>query len=180
MASLTRPIMLAALTALVAAFPLAASAQSQADFDACNRQAAAQTTPVAGGSITSSSPGPSLGGSTMTAPGSTDVNRAPNASGRISGNAGSPGSVAGTGTAAGGGTPSSTPSPSTAPSASPSSAGSVSTSASGSASASASTSGGSVSTSVGPGTGVTGMADAGRDNPAYQQAFRDCLKSRGF
>ena len=38
MASLTRPITLAALTAVVVAFPLAGSAQTQADFDACNRQ----------------------------------------------------------------------------------------------------------------------------------------------
>ena len=172
MASLTRVTSLAALAAVLVATP-AAFAQSQADLDACNQQAAAQAatgSAGAGGSITSSSPGTSVGGSVMTAPGSTDVNRVPNASGRISGSAGSPGAVAGTGTAAGGGTPTTSPSPSTSmPSASPPSGPSVSTSVSGtgaSASASASTS--------------SGTVRAGQNDPVYQQAFRDCLKARGF
>jgi len=166
MASLTRVTSLTALAAVLVAAP-AAFAQSQADLDACNQQAAAQAatgSAGAGGSITSSSPGTSVGGSVMTAPGSTDVNRVPNASGRISGSAGSPGAVAGTGTAGGAGTP---VSPSTSmPSASPPTGGpSASTSASGSgasASASASTS--------------SGAVRAGQNDPVYQQAFRDCLR----
>ena len=36
------------------------------------------------------------------------------------------------------------------------------------------------STATGVGSGVPGMAQAGQGNPAFQQAFRDCLKARGF
>ena len=155
MASLTRTSSFLALAGVLLAAPVA-SAQTQADFGTCNQQAAAQAaapSPSAspstgtgvGGSVTSSSPGPSVGGSVMTAPGSTDVNRVPNASGRISGSAGSPGTGAGTGTVAGGGTPATTPSPSTSLE-----------------------------------TGLQGMAAAGEGNPAYQAAFRECMKARGF
>ena len=154
MATLTRTSSFLALAGVLLAAPVAI-AQTQADFDACNQQAAAQvaaSSPSAspstavGGSITSSSPGTSVGGSVMTAPGSADVNRMPNASGRISGSAGSPGTGVGTGTVAGGGTPATSPSPSTS------------------------------STDAGP----QGMAAAGQGNTAYQQAFRDCMKARGF
>jgi hypothetical protein len=154
MASLTRSLSLAALVVLLTA--PSALAQTQADFDVCNQQAAAQvaaSSPSAspsssgvGGSVTSSSPGATVGGSTMTAPGSVDVNREPNASGRISGSAGSPGSNVGT--VPGAATPSTSPSPTTA--------------------------------MPGATTDVQGMAQAGQSNPAYQQAFRDCLKARGF
>jgi hypothetical protein len=67
--------------------------QSQTDFDLCNRQAASivRAAPHPG-----RTPGPSVGGSTMTAPGGSDINRMPNASGRISGSPGSPGTDAGT------------------------------------------------------------------------------------
>jgi hypothetical protein len=37
------------------------------------------------------------------------------------------------------------------------------------------------STATGVGSSdVQGMAQAGQNSPAYQQAFRDCLKARGF
>jgi hypothetical protein len=141
MASLTRALSLTALTLALAAAP--AAAQTQADFDACNQHAAAQV-PSGAGTITSSTPGTSVGGSVMTAPGSSDVNRVPNASGRISGSAGSPGTGAGTATAAGGGTPATVPSPST-----------------------------STTPSASPSSDVQGMAQAGQVKPTYQRAFRD-------
>jgi hypothetical protein len=31
-----------------------------------------------------------------------------------------------------------------------------------------------------PGSGLTGISAAGQSDPAYQQAYRDCLKRRGF
>src|SRR5207244_1657649 len=96
MASLTRVTSLAALAAALVATP-AAFAQSQADLDACNQQAAAQAatgSAGAGGSITSSSPGTSVGGSVMTAPGSTDGPGGPERS-RLS--AGVPGLLEGAG-----------------------------------------------------------------------------------
>jgi hypothetical protein len=149
MASLTRTIALAALAGALMTVP--AAAQTQADFDVCNQQAAAQVgagspsaSPSSSAPVTNSSPGTSVGGSTMTAPGSTDVNRQPNGTGRISGSAGSPGSNIGT---VHGGTQETVPSPSTA---------------------------------TGVGSAAQGMAQAGQSNPAYQQAFRDCLKARGF
>jgi hypothetical protein len=44
--------------------------------------------------------------------------------------------------------------------------------------------GGTPATSPSPSTstdvGLRGMAAAGQDNTAYQQAFRDCMKARGF
>jgi hypothetical protein len=152
MATLTRLLSLAALAALLAGAP-AAVAQTQADLDICNQQATAQVAasspsalPGISGSITSSAPGATVGGSTMTAPGSVDVNREPNATGRISGSAGSPGSNVGT--VPGGGTPATSPSPTTAmPGATP---------------------------------GVQDLAQAGQKNPAYYEAFRACLKARGF
>jgi len=124
MASLTRVTALAVFaTGILAGSSV--FAQSQADFDACNQKAAAKAQASVSASP-SSSPGTSLGGSTMTAPGSADVNRVPNATGRISGSAGSPGSDAGTVTG-----------------------------------------GGAASSSL-------------QNGPVYQQAFRDCLKARGF
>jgi hypothetical protein len=147
----TRLTILVALAAVLAATP--AVAQTQVDFDACNQIAAAKAgasaSPGSAGSVSSSSPGTSVGGSVMTAPGSSDVNRMPNVSGRISGSAGSPGSDAGTATM---------PTPS-AP-ASPSASGPTA----------------SATTSIGP----AGIARAGQSDPVYQQAYRDCLKSRGF
>jgi hypothetical protein len=67
--------------------------QSQSDLDLCNRHAASM---VRAAPQPGRTPGLSVGGATMTAPGGSDINRMPNASGRISGSPGSPGTDAGT------------------------------------------------------------------------------------
>ena len=67
--------------------------QSQTDFDLCNRHA---TSIVRAAPRPDQTPETSVGGATMTAPGSSDTNRMPNASGRISGSPGSPGTDVGT------------------------------------------------------------------------------------
>jgi hypothetical protein len=122
----------------------AAHAQTQNDFEQCNReaQAAAGGAVTAPGSNSSALPGASVGGSVMTSPGSSEANRQPNASGRISGSAGSPGTNAGAISAGGAGTRN--------------------------------------DSAVTSGTISPGSADAGRDSAAYQEAYRDCLKRRGF
>jgi len=131
-------------TAALLAAGAVAHAQTQNDFDQCNReaQAAAGGTVAAPGSNPSASPGASVGGSVMTSPGSSEANRQPNASGRISGSAGSPGTNAGAISAGGAGTHR--------------------------------------DSSVTSGSISPGIADAGKDSAAYQQAYRDCLKRRGF
>lgn len=105
MAPLTRALPLLGLGVVVFA-PSAGRAQTQLDFDVCNQQATAQA------ASPSASPAPGPGGiraGSMTSPGgSLEANRQPNASGRMSGSAGSPGTGAGTtagglsGTTAGG------------------------------------------------------------------------------
>ena len=67
--------------------------QSQVDYDLCNRHAA---TTIEEERSAGTDPGSSVGGATMTAPGGSDINRMPNASGRIAGSPGSPGTDAGT------------------------------------------------------------------------------------
>jgi hypothetical protein len=134
---LEEDVMVNRTTALLAAAALLAAgavahAQTQNDFDQCHREAQA----AAGNP--SALPGLSVGGSVMTSPGSSEANRQPNASGRISGSAGSPGTNAGAISSGGAGTRK--------------------------------------DSSVTAGT----LGDAGKDDPAYQQAYRDCLKRRGF
>jgi hypothetical protein len=164
MASLTRVTTLLAVAGLLAWAPAVfAAAPTQADFDACNREAQArQSTPSAspstggspsGGSL-SSTGGISTGGSTMMSPGSADANRQPNASGAISGSAGSPGT--GSGTVGGGLSGGSTTS------------GATGMGVSGSTSAAADV------------RLQQGMAAAGASNEVYAQAYRDCMKRRGF
>jgi hypothetical protein len=149
MASLTRTSSLLTLagTLLIWATAPLALAQSQADFDLCNQRAAAQVAAgspsaspraVPGESVIGSSPATSAGGALTTAPGSTDVNGMPNASGRLSGSTG-------TGTMPGGGTAAISPRPS--PSRDPL---------------------------------LQGMTADAQGNPQFQQAFRDCMKARGF
>jgi hypothetical protein len=135
----------AAAAALLAAGP-AVEAQTQTDFDRCNSEArAGGSGATLSDNNPSASPGASLGGSVMTSPGSSEANRKPNASGRLSSSPGSPGTEAGAISGAGAGTQR--------------------------------------DASVTRGTAgptLPGIADAGRTDPAYQQAYRDCLKRRGF
>ena len=169
---------------LASVAPAAAADPTQADFDACNRMAQAvggnpSASPGTGGTtgpaITSPSGTPDStqgvrpgGGAGKTGPMVTGTGREP----------GSPGGVReGTGavsrdSSAGG----STSAPGTSTGVSP---GSTSTSG-----ASTGVSGGSTPAS-GASTGasgdrIRGMADAGRNNPAYQTAYQDCMKQRGF
>ncbi len=104
---------------------------SQADFDACNKEAQAKA------------------GSPAASPGTT---------GSGSGASGAPGA----GTSGG---------------ASGSTSGGVSGSAGG---ASGTTGGSSVSGGASTTSDLQGMASAGQADPAYQQAYRDCMKRRGF
>jgi hypothetical protein len=125
--------------ALALLAPVITSAQTQLDFDVCNRHAAGA---VAGPSASPrTSPGTSSGGSTMTSPGRIDANRQPNATGRISGSAGSPGADTGAGP---GGL--------------------------------AREEGGRVTSEV----PLRGMAPVGATDEAYRQAYRDCMRGRGF
>jgi hypothetical protein len=83
----------------------------------------------------------------MTAPGtSTDANRQPNATGRISGSGGSPGTGAGTTSGGMSGIPS----------------------------------GRAHRPPAGTEAQLLGMASAGAADDAYRQAYRDCMKARGF
>jgi hypothetical protein len=115
--------------------PAGAGAQTQLDFDTCNQMARASA------ASPSASPGSGAysGGSTMTSPGSIEANRQPNATGRISGSAGSPGTAAGT-------MPPGDPTGSRG----------------------------------GADVQLRGMAAAGASDEAYRQAYRDCMKARGF
>jgi hypothetical protein len=94
---MTRTIRARGPTALALALlaPANVPAQTQLDFDVCNQHAAAVAASPSASPRTS--PGTSSGGSTMTSPGRIDANRQPNATGRISGSAGSPGTDTGTG-----------------------------------------------------------------------------------
>jgi hypothetical protein len=93
----------------------------------------------------------------MTSPGtSSDANRLPNVTGRISGSAGSPGTAVGT--TSGGLT------------GAPGASGSTGTSGPG-------IGGG---TTSGGDARLGGMAPAGTTNEAYRQAYRDCMRSRGY
>ena len=67
---------------------------------------------------------------------------------------------------------SATSSPSAVPDAAPS--------ASSSTSRSVAASGSSVTSDSGADSSLKGLAAAGKSDPAYQQAYRDCLKRRGF
>ena len=165
-------------TALVAAAGFLAASSSafaqtatQADFDDCNRQAQASIGAGATGSVSGSGASATLssGGATVTSPGSSDANRQPNASGRISGSPGSPGSDTGavssapgasgsTGTTAGGASSGATVAPGS-PSASPRVSGDA----------------------PAPGDAqLRGIGAAGAGNVAYESAYRDCMKRRGF
>jgi hypothetical protein len=84
----TRAIGSLGLLIVASATGLAAS-HTLAEYDACNHQAAARATSP------SAFPGPTQG-TTMTSPGNPAINRQPNATGRLSGSAGSPGTDAGT------------------------------------------------------------------------------------
>jgi hypothetical protein len=130
------------LGAALLAVSSVASAQSQADFEQCSREAEAAAAASLGPNNPSALPGATVGGSTMTAPGSSEANRQPNAAGRISGNPGSPGTTAGAISGGGAGT--------------------------------------SRDLSVTQGTLSSGTTDAAKDDPVYQQTYRDCLKRRGF
>lgn len=139
-----------------------AQTATQADFDDCNRQAQASIGAGTSGSVSGTGPSGTLssGGSTVTSPGSSDANRQPNASGRISGSPGSPGSNTGA--------------ISTSPGVS-SSAGSPSASPRG-------VTGGASATTNSPDgdTQLRGMGAAGAGNAGYESAYRDCMKRRGF
>lgn len=93
MATLTRAPVLLGLGVVVLA-PAAGQAQAQLDFDVCNQQATAQA------ASPSASPAPEpaeIRAGSMTSPGGgIEANRRPNASGRMSVSAGSPGTAAGT------------------------------------------------------------------------------------
>ena len=109
MATLTRVLGFLGLVPVVVLAPAAGRAQTQLDFDVCNQQATAWA------ASPSASPAPEPWGirdRSMTSPGGgTEANRQPNASGRMSVSAGSPGTGAGTtagglsGTATGGAPP---------------------------------------------------------------------------
>jgi hypothetical protein len=138
---MTRAIRVLFPTALALALlaPVTASAQTQLDFDVCNQHAAAAAASPSASPPTS--PGTSSGGSTMTSPGRIDANRQPNATGRISGSAGSPG--ADTGAGPGGLTREE---------------------------------GDRVRSEV----QLRGMAPVPTTDEAYRQAYRDCMRGRGF
>jgi hypothetical protein len=136
MAISTRTIAVLGVAGILVA-PAAGAAQTQADFDTCNEQAKVMA------ATPSASPSAS-GGSTMTSPGNPDANRQPNATGRISGSAGSPGTGAGT-TGIG-----------------------------------ATAAGGAGGPAYGSEVQLRGMASAGAGDDAYRQAYRDCMKARGF
>jgi hypothetical protein len=91
-----RRITAVAAAAALLALDVVAHAQSRLDIDPCARRAqAAPSAPAAPGDSPGALPGASLGGSVMTAPGSAEANRQPNASGRLSSTPGSPGTNAG-------------------------------------------------------------------------------------
>ncbi len=95
MATLTRALPLLGLAAVVVA-PATGRTQTQLDFDVCNQQATAQAASPSASPAPAPEPG-GFRGDSMTSPGgSLEANRQPNASGRMSGSAGSPGTGAGT------------------------------------------------------------------------------------
>jgi hypothetical protein len=173
MRRLTRFTALVAAAGVLAAWNGAfAQTATQADFDDCNRQAQASIGAGTSGSVSGTGAAGTLssGGSTVTSPGSSDANRQPNASGRISGSPGSPGTDTGAVSS----------SPSVSGSAG---AGGTSSSATGSPSASPRVGGATATTPSGSSGGdaqLRGMGAAGAGNAAYESAYRDCMKRRGF
>jgi cellulose 1,4-beta-cellobiosidase len=136
------------LTMTHAAF---AADPTQADFDACNREAQGTGAPAASPGSTGSTGGSMSGTSTGTTTGTTGGAQS-SSSGSVS-------------------------------SQSPSSSGSMSSaspSMSTPGSTSSSTSSGGASASVSGDAQLKGIASAGLSDPAYQQAYRDCMKRRGF
>lgn len=165
MTIVTRTIALLGTAGVLVWAPTQGAAQTQADFDACNQQASATT------SSPSASPHTVPGGS-MTSPGTgADSTRQPGADSHVGSGTGSSGSGAMTipGGASGG----------TGPYGSGTTSGGMhgSTNPSGSGTSSSSMSGAS-----GPATDqqLQGMAAAGLSNEMYKQAYRDCMRSRGF
>lgn len=153
-------------TALIAAASLLgfgavaqAATPSQADFDACNKEAQARaSSPAAspGGTGSGDSSSPRAGtGSAPPQSASGGASGSPGASGGTSSSVGSSGTDSGSPSASGG------------------------TSGPGGTGASGSTSGG-VSGSASADQQLQGMASSGANDPAYQQAYRDCMKRRGF
>jgi hypothetical protein len=144
-----------------------AASATQADFDACNREAQAQSPAASPGSTSSTG---------RDASGGVQAGTSGTAGSSTSGTMGS-GTSAGSGsTATGSGT-----------------TGSGSTMGSGSTAAGSGTTGSGTTTgsgSTGTSSGISGspsgderlqgMAAAGHSDQAYQQAYRDCMQRRGF
>jgi hypothetical protein len=167
-----RTTAIAAAGASLALWSLAwAGNATQADFDACNAEArASSASPAAspGGSSTaprdttgstygSSSPQVAPPGTSQSAP-SGDTGSRPSgngspSSGSISAGAGTSGSVSGSAGASSGGATGSMPGTS---------------------------SGSGIGASAEGGASLQGMATAGASDPAYQQAYRECMRKRGF
>lgn len=119
-----------------------AAEPTQADFDACNREAQALGSP-------SASPGAPSTGTTSSGMG---AGRASDSSGSVSTSASGPGGTTTSTITPGGATTSTAATP----------RGDLS------------------SSSTSDDRSLAGIAPAGKSDPAYQQAYRDCLKRRGF
>jgi hypothetical protein len=141
-----------------------AATPTQADFDACNKEAQARGSSPAASPGTSGSPadtkgaGESVSGGTF---GSTSGSTADTKGAGESVSAGTSGSTSGSTAGTKG-------------------AGESSVSGGTSGSTSGPSVSGGASTSTGADATLRGMAGSGQSDPAYQQAYRDCMKRRGF